>query len=403
MNRLPLILVVHPSDAIRGTASKLLDGKRIALCVTGSIAAVESVKLARELIRHGARVVPFTTPAAQQILHADALEFATGRAPVTRLSGQVEHLWGVNGELDAIVLAPATANTLAKVALAIDDNPVASLVGTSLGHVPVVIAPAMHEQMWAAPATMGHLESLRARGARIATPVVAEREAKMAPFDSIVEHTIRALGPGTLAGKRVLVVNGSTIEPMDDMRVITNKSTGRTGIALAVEAFRLGADVTLWFGHGHTDVPEHIPIERFVTVSDVVAMAPRAAAFDWVLAPAAISDFQAAPTKGKLSSGKPLALDLRPTEKVLPHLRKATRGRLVAFKAESGLTHDQLIERAARFRKENHADAVVANDLGSVGVDATRVHLVLERATHTLEGSKSEVARGVLLRLAESF
>ncbi len=396
----------HPSRAIRSNTSTLLEGKRIALAVTGSIAAVETVKLARELIRHGAEVVPFASHAALKILHPHALEFATGHEPVTELTGQVEHLWGAKGEVDLVLMAPATANSIAKVAQAIDDTPVTSLVGTTLGHGPVVIAPAMHEQMLDNPATSDHLATLAERGARIVEPLMEEEEAKMAPIGSIVEHVLAELGPGTLDGTRVLVITGSTIEDIDAMRVVTNKSTGRTGVALAQEAFRLGADATLWFGHGHTDVPENLPCRRFVTVSDLVEMAPDVAEHDWVLLPAAISDFRGKTAEGKRSSGEEQTLDLVPTEKVLPKLREVlddagSQAGLVAFKAEAGYTRDELVEKASRFRKENGADAVVANRLEDVDVDRTTVHLVIEGGAETFEGEKQHVARELLLRLRE--
>ncbi|MDX1611795.1 MAG: bifunctional phosphopantothenoylcysteine decarboxylase/phosphopantothenate--cysteine ligase CoaBC, partial [Candidatus Thermoplasmatota archaeon] len=293
---------MHPSRALQGTTSDRLEGRRIALAVSGSIAAVETVKLARELLRHGAEVVPFMSKAATELLHPNALAWACGREPVTQLTGEVEHLMGADGRVDAVLLAPATANSIAKVALAIDDTPVTSLVGTSIGQVPVVIAPAMHQEMLTNPKTAEHLEALEARGVDLVWPVLEENEAKLASIEAMVEHVIRALGERPLEGQRVLVINGSTIEPLDQMRVVTNKSTGRTGMALAREAFRMGADVTLWFGHGHCEVPTHIPMERFVTVSDLVELAPDAQGYDWVLLPAAISDFRSKPQEGKIPS-----------------------------------------------------------------------------------------------------
>ncbi len=399
---------MHPSGDIAGNTSTLLEGKRIALAITGSIAAVETVKLARELIRHGADVVPFASPAATSILHPNALEFATGHEPVTELTGQVEHLWGAKGDVDAVLMAPATANSIAKVALAIDDTPVTSLVSTTLGNAPVIIAPAMHEQMLENPTTQEHLDTLEDRGADLVTPLQEEGEAKLAPLESVVEHVLKAVGPDPLEGTRILVIAGSTIEDIDAMRVVTNKSTGRTGIALAQQAFRLGADVTVWFGHGHTEIPANLPLERFVTVEDLTEKAPDAATHDWVLLPAAISDFKGAKAEGKRSSGEAQTLDLVPTPKVLPRLREvldeASPGsHLVAFKAEAGYDDDELVDKANRFAKENRADAVVANRLEDVDVDSTRVHLVHDGSSTVLEGSKTDVARQLLLELREAL
>ncbi len=398
--------LMHPSGAIEANKSTLLEGKRIALAVAGSIAAVETVKLARELIRHGADVIPFQSKAATSLIHPNALEFATGHEPITNLTGQVEHLWGANGAVDLVLLAPATANSIAKVALGIDDTAVTSLVGTTLGHGPVVIAPAMHEQMLDNPATQNHVKTLQERGAFIVEPIHEEEEAKMAPIEAIVEHVLQAVGPHTLEGERILVITGSTIEEIDQMRVVTNKSTGRTGVALAQEAFRLGADVDLWFGHGHTEIPPNLHTERFVTVQDLINKAPKAGAYDWVLVPAAISDFKGAKAEGKRSSGEPQTLDLVPTPKVLPELRAAlddeeSEGRLIAFKAEGGYDEDALVEKARRFAKENNAEAVIANRLEDVKVEETRVHLVHDGNHTPVEGEKQRVARRILLKLQE--
>jgi phosphopantothenoylcysteine decarboxylase/phosphopantothenate--cysteine ligase len=396
---------MHPSRAIASTTSTHLEGTRIALAVTGSIAAVQTVKLARELIRHGAEVVPYATEAALDLIQPAALEWATGHEPVTELTGQVEHLAGATGGVDAVLVAPATANTVAKTALAVDDTPVTSLAGASLGNVPVLVAPAMHDEMADREATREHLATLEDEGARIVDPMHEEGEAKMAPIEAIVEHVLAELGPAPLAGDRVLVLAGSTVEDIDAMRVVTNKSTGRTGAALAREAARLGAEVTLWFGHGHTELPPTVEVERFVTVEDLVDRAPDAGDHDWVLVPAAISDFKGATAEGKRSSGSEQTLDLVPTPKVLPHLREVLDehgGRLVAFKAEAGEDEDALVDEATRFAKQNRADAVVANRLEDVDVDRTRVHLVRESApAEAFEGSKQAVARDLLERLAE--
>lgn len=393
---------MHPAREIRGNTSTLLEGQTVALAVTGSIAAVETVKLARELARHGAEVVPFASSAALDIVAPDALEFATGCEPVTELTGQVEHLMGVKGEVDAVLMAPATANSVAKTALAVDDTPVTSLASTSLGQVPVLVAPAMHEGMLDQDRTRRHIDTLEDAGATVIEPLLEEGEAKMASIETITEHVLRELGPKALDGQRVLVVNGSTIEKIDEMRVVTNQSTGRTGAALAREAFRLGGDVDLWFGHGHVDLPETVPTERFVTVQDLVDKAPEASEYDLVLLPAAISDFRGKPSEGKLPSGDEQVLELEPTPKVLPELREALSDgqTLVAFKAEADLDEEALVEKAGRFRKENRVEGVVANRLEDVAVDDTRVHLVTEADTTPIEGTKTAVAREILLEIA---
>ncbi|MCK5251897.1 MAG: bifunctional phosphopantothenoylcysteine decarboxylase/phosphopantothenate--cysteine ligase CoaBC, partial [Thermoplasmata archaeon] len=238
---------------MRGTRSSRLQGRTIVLGITGSIAAVECVHLARELARHGARVIAAMTDAATRIVHPDALWFATGGPPILSLTGDVEHVrWMGEGDdrADLLLIAPATANTIGKVALAIDDTPVTTFATTALGTgVPVVVAPAMHGTMWQHEGVLRNIERLREMGVDIVQPREEEMKAKLAYVDTIVAHCVRALsGDGPLRGRKVLVVAGSTEEPIDRVRLISNRSSGGLGVALAEEAFTRGADVTLLLG-----------------------------------------------------------------------------------------------------------------------------------------------------------
>ncbi len=402
---------MHPSEAIRGDRSKILEGRRIVLGVTGSIAAVKTVELARELVRHGATVVPVMSEAATRLIHPDALEFATGIEPVTSLTGATEHVTEVGSvpdgkdegdRADLLLIAPCTGNTLSKIALGIDDTPVTTFASSGLTTLPTLIVPAMHESMYENPFLLENLERVREAGVTVLDPTMEEGKAKLPPVDEIVAWCLRLLSESPLAGRRLLVVTGSTIEDLDEMRVITNKSTGRMGVALAEEAHRLGADVTLWFGHGHVnDLPSHVPLERFVTVEDLLDRAGDLDGYDAVLVPAAISDYAPPKSEGKIPSrdGK-LSLELEPLPKVVKAWRKTYDGALIPFKAESGVTEKELLERARRSIRETDAPLVVANDLEEVEVDRTRVVVVTEGDHEVLEGSKNEVSARVLERLA---
>lgn len=397
---------MHPADALSGTSSQLLAGRRIVLGITGSIAAVKTVELARELIRHGAEVQAVMSPAATRIVHPNALEFATGRKPVLELTGEVEHVRDLGrgvGKADLFLVAPCTGNTLAKIALGIDDTPVTTYASVGLATTPILIAPAMHDSMHENAFLQERIAALRARGVVVLDPFFEEGKAKLPDPLEIVEHVLRILCGRRLAGKRVLVVTGSTVEPLDEMRVVTNKSTGRTGLALAVAAFRMGADVEMWFGHGHADVPGHIPLKRFVTVDDLLRMAPQAAEFDAVLLPAAISDFGPAPAKGKIPSTESPTIRLAPLPKVVKEIRRHMRGTLVPFKAESGVAEEDLVRRARESVEANAAAFVVANDLRGVQVDASEVLLVDLRTAERVKGSKDDVARAILERLAREM
>lgn len=398
---------MHPADRLRGASSTLLAGKTIVLGVTGSIAAVRTVELARELIRHGARVVPVMSRDAQKIIHPYALEFATGVSPITEITGQVEHvsLMGRgDGKADLLLIAPATGNTVSKMALGIDDSPVTTFFATAAAANPVIVAPAMHDTMYDNPVLVRNLDALRAMGVEVLQSVIEESKAKMMEPEAIAEHVLRRLGPRSLAGKKVLVVNGATHEPLDDMRVISNKSTGRMGAALATEAFRLGADVEHWFGHGDLRELPRVPTRRFSSLSDLLALAPHAAGFDALVVPAAISDFAAQPASGKIpSEGEPPTIHLRALPKFVREVRKHTDAMLVSYKAESHVSETQLVDKARRSQEKNGARFVVANLLDSVARDDARALLVDAGSATPVSGTKSEVARAILARLAREL
>jgi phosphopantothenoylcysteine decarboxylase/phosphopantothenate--cysteine ligase len=395
---------VHPSERILGASSRLLAGKTVVLGVTGSIAAVRSVELARELLRHGARVVPVMTREATRIVHPNALEFATGVEPIVELSGAVEHvqLMGSDaGGADLLLVAPCTANTLSKMAHGIDDSPVTTFFSTGALRIPTLVAPAMHETMQAHPFLVENEQRLRRAGVRFVEPTVAEGKAKLAEPETIVEHVLRLLGPRSLEGKRVLVIAGATQEPIDDMRVVSNRSSGATGVALAREAWRAGADAELWAAHVEVALPDHVPTKRFGSVEDLLALAPQAKGFDAVLVPAALSDYAPEPREGKVPSDRgDLTLRLKALPKALDELRKHAAGALVPFKAEARVTEVELVERARASLRKRGAPFVVANLLSEVSAERARVLLVDERSATPVEGTKDEVARAVVERLA---
>jgi len=390
---------MHPSKRIHAAKSQKLAGKQVVLAVTGSIAAVETVKLARELIRHGAEVVPVLSKDAAEIIHPNALQFATGRDPIMRLDGSVPYieLVGTDGTADLVLIAPATSNTVSKVAMGIDDTVVTTFAQNALGAgIPILIAPAMHETMYANPIVAGHIKSLLALGVEFVEPRMEEDKAKLADIEEIVERVIRRIGTRELAGKRVVVVAGSTVEPIDDVRVVTNRSTGETGMELAKAAFEKGADVELWLGRHHTVAPLYISAKSFETTAELAKLAEGATA-DITIVPAAISDFSPKRRKGKIPSREgALTLDLQPTPKVLALFRRGTKKALIGFKAESGVSQDELRTRAMALVKEADVDFVVANDVSRVRGAETAI-TIFDRTgkSESFEGSKSLAAERV--------
>jgi phosphopantothenoylcysteine decarboxylase / phosphopantothenate---cysteine ligase len=395
-----VFVAMHPADRLRGVKSVKLQGKTIVLGVTGSIAAVETVRLAHELIRHGADVHAVFTRSAASILHPNALQYATGHPVVTEITGAMEYLemCGRDGRADLLLIAPCTANTIGKIAQGIDDSTVTTYATNALGSgIPIVVAPAAHESMMDNPAVAANVRRLKELGVELIEPRREEEKAKMADIDGIVAHAIRRLGPKDLADLRVLVVAGATVEPIDEVRVVTNRSSGGTGIELAKAAFEHGAQVELWLGRHETRVPAWIPWRPFDTTADLEAMAEKVDA-DICLVPAAVSDFTPTqPQKGKIPSREGgLTLNLQPTPKILKLFRKGARKALIGFKAEAGVSEADLKARALALLKEADLDFVVANDVSNVKGDATAIAIFDRKGrADTFAGSKALAAERV--------
>jgi phosphopantothenoylcysteine decarboxylase/phosphopantothenate--cysteine ligase len=388
--------MMHPCDDIRGTVSQHLDKKTLILGVTGSIAAVETVKLARELIRHGATVLPVMTPAACDIMHPWSLEFATGVPPIVELTGAVEHVEHCGSRpdnADVLLIAPCTANTLSKIALGIDDTPVTTFATTALGSsVPVVVVPAMHASMYDNAFVMDNLERLHDKGVEIVAPRQEEGKAKIASVDDIVARVLRKLGPQDFAGRRVIIVGGATAEPIDDVRVLTNRSSGRMALALAAAAHRRGADVELW--HSGLSVSDYIESRRFATHQGIIALARDADHADVIINCAAISDFVPEYRPGKLLSGSAMDLHLTPTERVNPHLR-GIADVAVSFKLEPSEEH--AVERAYQRLQEDNFDYIVANTTASLGADHMEAWIIdRSHSVTAVQGDKPAVADRLL-------
>jgi phosphopantothenoylcysteine decarboxylase / phosphopantothenate---cysteine ligase len=400
---------MHPSHVIRGRSSQLLAGRRIVIGVSGSIAAVELPKVIRELIRHGADVRAVMSPESIRLVTPETLEFATGHPPITQLTGNVEHvtlLGPGTGRADLYLLAPATANTISKIAHGIDDTPVTSFASVALGGgVPTLLAPAMHSHMGLNPAVKENLEKLRGWGVGIVPGASAEGEEKIAAPEEIAAAVLHRLGSGPWAGRRVVVIGGAAREAIDEVRSVTNESSGTTAVALANQAYYRGAEVELWAGALQVPVPTWIPATPWKGVDDLLSLARRhraeLASAAAVIVPAALSDFTLERRPGKISSREleSLTLTLRRAPKVLPELRRLAPPptRLVAFKLEARAAPNELEAEGRRLAAETGADWVVANDVATMGSSQTNA-LVLPPAGGRLwiRGPKTEFAGKLL-------
>ena len=338
---------------------KTLENKRIVLAVTGSIAAVDTVRLAHELRRRGAQVIPVMSEAACGIISPEALTYACGTHCITRISGLVEHvLWcGEGGAADLLLIAPSTSNTISKIAAGIDDTAVTTFATTALGRgMPVVLAPAMHESMFRHPAVKKNLETLKSFGIEIVPPKMEEEKAKIADIETICLYAERALSKHPLAGKRVLISSGSCREAVDSVRVLTTRSSGKMGRELALAAFRRGAEVTVV---SNTAVHGKVPCAKNISITSAAEMASAVLAeaeqTDYYVSAAAISDFTPAAAAGKIPSGKAAVIELNPAPKLITQL--SGRGiTIIGFKIG-----EDAEEAARKLLQEEGIAAVAAN------------------------------------------
>jgi len=379
----------------------MLDGVNVALGVSGSIAAVKVVELAHELRRRGATVRAVMTDSARSIVHPWAVEFATDNDVVTEITGSVEHvdLCGTDGWADVLLLAPATANTVGKVAAAIDDTPVTTCATTALGAgVPVVVAPAMHEPMYDHPGVLDAIDRVESWGVDFVDPRVEEGKAKIASEEAIVLATARAAGETPLGGERVVVTSGATSEPIDPVRVLTNRASGRTGREVAAACYLRGADVTLV--HDGEAVP-YADTVRVETAAEMLAATLDACEdADALVSAAAVSDYTVEPSDEKLRSGQDLTLDLEQTPKLIDEVRNANPDLpVVGFKAETSGDDDAMVAAAREILERVDLSFVVANDASVMGRDETRALFVTGDDATAYAGDK----RGLGLRVADEL
>ena len=380
----------------------MLSGVNVALGVTGSIAAVRVVELAHELRRRGASVRGVMTDGARGIVHPWAVEFATDEPVVTEITGAIEHveLCGDDGWADVLLVAPATANTVGKMAAAIDDTPVTTCATTAIGAgLPVVVAPAMHEPMYDHPGVLDSIERLEEWGIDFVPPRIEEGKAKIAENDAIALAAARAAGPSPLEGRHVVVTSGATKEPIDPVRILTNRASGRTGRAVAQACYARGANVTLV--HDGPDVA-YADVRRAGTTEEMIdAVQSAAATADALVSAAAISDYTMDAVGEKIRSGQDsLELDLLPTPKLLDRIRDAYPDlTMVGFKVETSGDDDEMVAAAREIIERVDLAFVVANDASVMGAEETRTLFVRTNSVETFRGSKA----GLGLRVADEL
>lgn len=404
----------HPSLDITGTDGKELLGKKIVLCVTGSVAAYRAVELARLLMRHGGAVRCVLTPSAARLITPEYMTWATGHQAVTSLGGNMEHIGMADGNnTDIIVVYPATANTIGKMACGIDDTAVSILLTTAMGSgIPILVCPAMHDSLYINPAVRRNIDFL-SQMVRFAPPAVVEGKAKAAEPQEVLDGVIQTISRAApLRGRRVLVVAGPTLERVDPVRAVTNMSSGLTGVLLASELVLDGCDVTMVYGPGREKPPVGVRLISVTSVAEMMEATLRESANnqDVVVMAAAAADYTPVEyNRTKIDSDMSrLEINMAKTPKIIDRIRVVAGDvLLVGFKAEVNVSEDELIESARRRMKEADADIMVANDVGDgyqSDPESNRV-IVVDREGHSASGRKrkQDVVRFIKQKIEEKW
>jgi phosphopantothenoylcysteine decarboxylase / phosphopantothenate---cysteine ligase len=374
---------------------------RILLGVSGGIAAYKACEVCRLFVKGGHEVIPLVTPAAERFVTAETFRALARRPPA-------EDVYLHLTRADILVVAPCTANTLAKLAHGLADN---VLTEAALAHRgPILVAPAMNPRMWSHPATRANAETLRARGILLIGPdegETAEGElgvGRMVEPEDIVAAAEELLaGMSKLKGKRVLVSAGGTREAIDSVRYVGNRSSGRMGVAVAAEAKRRGAHVTLLGANLAVPAPTGVELVETPTAADLEREAlARGADADLVVMAAAVADYRPAET---LAAKRPKdratwTLELVPTTDVLATLGSSKRpGQvLVGFAADE---RERGLARAREKLKRKNADVIVFNDISRAGIGFdtadNEVTVIAPTGERTVaKAPKDEIAAAIL-------
>ena len=362
----------HPSLDIVESRGTELSGKKIVLCVAGSVAAYKSIELARLLMRHGAKVTCVMSSASTKMIQPDYMKWATGNDVITKLTGKLEHINIADYKRsDLIIVYPATANTLGKLANGIDDTPISTVLTVGFGSkTPILMALAMHASMYENVAVKKNISFLKNKIDFI-SPNMIEDKAKASEPEEVLDFVLKKFGLSSkLQGKKILMTAGPTVEQIDPIRAITNQSTGKTGVSLAKELVSAGAKVTFVYGPGNEKPPKGAKIINVVSSNELYNVVKNQLKnkFDIVIMAAAISDYiPKNPSKKKIKSSKTnLSISLKKAPKIINEIKKIQKNiLLVGFKAETNVTNIQLIKSAKKKLKESSSDIIIANDIGT--------------------------------------
>lgn len=388
---------------IRGDS---LSGRTVLLGVSGGIAAVDTVRIARELRRHGANVRVAMTHSAQRIITPLAVEWATQGDVITDWDGNMEVL----NEVDGILVAPATRDTMASFVHGLQHGPLMMALSVARSrNCPVMMIPSMHADLASDPVTDDIVDEVRKHGISVLWGREEEGKRKTPHHEEIVARFSHHMNCGLENRKDVVLTLGSTRSPIDDIRFVQNTSSGRTGFALADDLYRHGHDVTCVAGFTSVSAPSWLPLILDAFEPDAMLKELLVLAKDkidaWIHTAAVLDYIVKNPAKGKLASQQgDLTVELVEGEKHIERLREMCKGSVrIGFKLESGIKQKDLIYRATAQIEKAGMTAVVANRLEDLGqkdkprgylVDEFGSHFVLENQKQMCEAIRTFVERG---------
>jgi len=389
----------HPANNVERKGN-YLEGENIWLGITGSVSCVETIGITRELLRYGANVTIVANKAALELVGEKALEFACGKPIIKEITGQVEHVIAGH-EADLLIIAPCCATSLGKMVNGIGDNPPMLVALTCIGaKTPMIVAPAMDKNMANSKIVKQNLKDVK-KFATVLDPIMVEGKAKLPSKFRITAEACKIAGTNDLKKREILIIGGGSSEEIDDVRVITNKSTGKMAKHLAETAFSLGANVDLWMGNSNEQVGEWITQEKFSSTDDLNKKIKKLGKYDAILVPAALSDFIPNKSKGKISSQKIPEIKLKKANKSIEMIRKKHKGLLCSFKLESGLKDKDLLEKGKKLLK--HSDFVIANHSEVLGNEKTKLAIITKKENVWVEDSKANASKLILKEIAKQI
>ena len=389
----------HPANNVK-SKGEYLKGKKIWLGITGSVSCVETVGITRELLRYGAEVTIVANRAALELIGEKALEFACGKPIIKEITGQVEHVIAGH-EADLLIIAPCCATSLGKMVNGIGDNPPMLVALTCIGaKTPMIVAPAMDKNMVMSTIVQNNMKRVK-EFASIIEPIMIEGKAKLPTKERLVAEACKIAGPQNLNRKKILVIGGGSSEPIDDVRVISNKSSGLMATSLCETAYGMGANVELWLGNAIHKPGEWIKTKRFSTLSELKEMIQIKKQYDVIIVPAALSDFIPAKVKGKLDSSEAISLKMKKAPKIIDNIRKKHKGLLYAFKLESKISDKELINKAKGLLKKS--DCVIANYSEALGSKKNKIAIVDKKNIEWIKGTKIELSKTILEKITSEI